>query len=393
MQTPDFIYGIACVVAAVAVFLFLLYRSLKKTDEPLALINKWIWTFLIAAVGIFLAMHSPLYAVPPVVALFAIPIGAIWTKSLGAIVAAPLTGLFTGGNREVDPTPIYSIAESKRGHGQYDEAIRLIRAELEKFPGDFVGMMLLATIQAENLNDIQAAQATIEQLLAVPKRTPQAIASALHALADWQLRLPDPDAARAALQRIIDQFPDTPLAQIAMQRIARIGSVDQIAAMRERGPIALPAGKKDIGLRTDIVPVPEENPMDTAAAYTRQLTKHPADAETREKLALLYMNEFHRPDLAAQQFQLLSCQANMPARRAAGWLNQLASIHLQNNDLTAARAAVNAIIERYPGTAPAEMAKTRLPGLEGELKGYRNAQSVKLGSYESDLGLKPTTSE
>lgn len=390
MENADLLYRIACVIVGAAVFLFLLFRSLKKSEDPHKLIFRWVLTFALAGGGIYATRWFPPQGTPPVVAFFAIIIGAMWTKSIGSFIAAPLTGMFTGGSQEVDPAPLYSIAMSKRGLSQFDEAIRLIREQLEKHPGDFTGMMLIAAIQAENLNDIPSAQITLEQLLAVPNLPPQGAAAALHTMADFHLRLPDPESARAALQRIVDKFPDTPMAQTATQRIARIGTLDQIVAARDHGPVTLRPGLKDIGLRTDLGAVAVESPMKIASEYTQQLTRHPADAETREKLAMLYMTDFMRPDLAAAQFQLLADMPNMPARRVGGWLNQLATLHLHNNNLEAAQAAVRAIIERFPASAPADMARARLPALEGELRGLRGGQSVKMGSYDHDLGLGRT---
>jgi len=365
----------------------LMYRSLTRSDDPGKLAFKWILTVILLVVGVFVVIHAPPTGRPPIAAAFAIPIGIIWTKSIGEMIAAPLAGLFTGGNEPPEAVPMYSIAESKRSLSQFDQAIRLIREQLEKFPGDFQGMMLMAAIQAENLNDIQAAQTTIEHLLA-GKRTPQAAASALHALADWHLRVEDPDSARAALERIVQMYPDTPVAQIAAQRIARIGTREELTAMRHQGPIKVRPGEKDIGLRTDIKPMAEADPDEIAAGYVRQLVKHPLDTETREKLAILYLEHYERPDLALDQFEQLASQPNETPRRIARWLDFVATVHLRRNDLASAEAALRRIIEKYPGTAPAQTAATRLPSLEGELRRQKASSTIKLGIYDRDIGLK-----
>lgn len=370
------------------IVLYLLVRSLKKSEEPGKLLFRWLLTFILIAVGIYTIRKFPPFAWPIVAAAFGLPIAVIWARSIGEMVAAPFGSLMTGGNDAPEPTPFYSIAEARRKQGQFDESIRLIRAQLEKFPGDFTGMMLIATIQAEDQKDVQGAQRTIEQLVSDSSRPPQAIASALHALADWHLALQDPDSARLPLERILELYPDTPISQIANQRIAHLGTRQEVEAMHRKGPIALRAGEKNIGLRSDVKPVADATPTEIATGYVRQLEKYPNDAEVREKLAMLYLDQFKRPDLAADQFELLAAQENEPARRIAHWLNQLATVHVRRNDLAAAEEALRRILQKYPGSPQAEMAMTRLAGIGGEIKANSSSTSLKLGNYEHDLGLK-----
>ena len=127
-----------------------------------------------------------------------------------------------GGREPPARAPVYSIAHSKRSLGHFDEAVRLIREQLNQFPGDIEGFMLLASIQAENLVDLQAAQSTIEHLLNTHP-PPQAGAAALFALADWHMSVQDVDSTRATLERIHSNYPSTPMARIAAQRIADMG--------------------------------------------------------------------------------------------------------------------------------------------------------------------------
>src|SRR6185503_11574858 len=103
------------------------------------------------------------------------------------------------------------------------EAVAEIRKQLAKFPGDFTGSIMLAEIQTEYLNDLAGAEITIEKLVTDPGQTRSNVAVALNRLADWQLKHGQaPDLARAALERIVQMFPDTEHAYLALQRIAHL---------------------------------------------------------------------------------------------------------------------------------------------------------------------------
>ena len=85
--------------------------------------------------------------------------------------------------------------------------------------------MKLASIQMEDLKDLAAAQATLNEFLELPDRAPNEVVGALHLLADWQLQFArDAQAAMASLQRVVQLYPDTPFAHAAEQRIAHLGS-------------------------------------------------------------------------------------------------------------------------------------------------------------------------
>jgi outer membrane protein assembly factor BamD (BamD/ComL family) len=119
------------------------------------------------------------------------------------------------------------------------------------------------------------------------------------------------------------------------------------------------------------------------------LAAHPLDTATREKLAQLYAEHYQRPDLAADQLeQLIQCP-NQPARQVVRWLNLLADLHVkQSGDWEAANQTLGRIIELFPESAAAETAQQRIAHLRLELKGREQAQAVKLGTYEQNIGLK-----
>ena len=113
---------------------------------------------------------------------------AIWRHNLADLAAKPFTSLYDGGSQDRIPKPAYSIAQSRQKKGKYLEAIAEIRKQLDRFPTDVEGQMLLAQIQAEDLKDLPAAELTIERFCAQPGHAPQNIVVALYSLADWHLQ-------------------------------------------------------------------------------------------------------------------------------------------------------------------------------------------------------------
>ena len=140
-----------------AILGWVMWRCLKRTEDD-RLIPKWIATALIAPIAVFVMISNGPFIGVPAAALLAIILGAMWAPNIGEFVAASLTSMFDGGIREVDATPFYSIAEARRKRGRYDEALAEVQKQLEKFPNDFQGWLLLAQIQADDLKDLRAAQ-------------------------------------------------------------------------------------------------------------------------------------------------------------------------------------------------------------------------------------------
>ncbi len=391
----DRTYHILCGVVAFLVWAVLFIRSLKRSDDPMWLISKWIFTAITLGFMIWkiipLALSNPFMGVPFVAACGVI-FAAIWRRSIANIIAKPFGSLYDGGDQEVEPRPMYSIAVAKRKKGKYSEAVAEIRRQLEKFPTDVEGHLLLAEIQAENLNDVPGAEVTIHRLCNQPGHSPRNVALALNFLADWHLKFSqDRDAAQAALEKIIQLCPDTEFSVMASQRIGRLGTTGHLLSPHDRQRLHLHEGVKDIGLlqsSTHLMPK-ETDPAKRAVEYVKHLEQHPLDTEAREELAMLYAEHFQRVDLAIDQLeQLVNCP-NQPDKRIARWLNSIADLQIKHNsDLDAARATLQRIIEKFPRAAAAENAQRRLDLLKLSLKASEEKQGVKLGTYEQDIGLK-----
>ncbi|MHB8522144.1 MAG: tetratricopeptide repeat protein [Limisphaerales bacterium] len=369
---------------------WVLWRWLRRSAEPGRLVGKWFLTlpFLVAALlaVLFLGPFGMLLSV-----VCAVIFLLIWTPNLGEFLASPLTNAFDGGHEQIEPGPFYAIAQARRKRGDYLEAIAVVETQLEKFPNDYTGWMLLAEIQAENLNDSFAAQKTIEHLAGQSGHTPKNVAHAFNRLADWQLKLgQDPAAARATLERIIQVFPDSQEAHAASQRIAHLGTKEFLAEKTERPRIALPHVEGRLGLQTEMVGAqpPEETSEATAARHVEHLKAYPQDNEIRERLARLYADSYQRLDLAADQLEQLVAQPNAPPTQVVHWLNLLADLHIKMaGDVEAARRALQRVQDLFPQTVSAEKARVRMAFLNTEVKGTKKSQTLKLGSYEQNIGL------
>ena len=316
----------------------------------------------------------------------------IWGRDLIHLLMRPLDNLLTGGSRPPDPTPLYSMAEAKRKRGFYDEAVREIRKQLDQFPNDVTGQMLLADIQAENLNDLPGAQLTIERFCLQPGNSPKNVADALCRLADWHLKLShDVAAARQALEKIAELLPESEESLMAAQRIAHLSGTAAALVARERPTLHLEAGKVNLGLLKG--QAAQTGPVDDPAARTvacvAHLEQHPLDSAAREELALLYANHHQRLDLATDQLEQLIQQPHQPARQVVHWLHTLADLQVKHTgDYDLARQTLERVIDLYPDGAAAGIARTRIAHLKLELRGQTKSQQLKIGTYEHLFGPK-----
>ena len=88
-------------------------------------------------------------------------LGFLWIGNVSDLFMGGVMKWVTGEGEEVEPKPVYSVAESKRRRGDPKGAIEEIEDQLSQFPGDFEGQILKATIQVETMKDFHAAAATM----------------------------------------------------------------------------------------------------------------------------------------------------------------------------------------------------------------------------------------
>jgi outer membrane protein assembly factor BamD (BamD/ComL family) len=381
-----------CWLIVIPTLVIVTCRALIHSDDRRTLLAKLFFSFLLILsmfwIGSMHAAAKPLWLIIPCALL-----GTMWVSNALDVLVKPFTATFDGGTDEVEAKPFYYIAEGKRRKGLYEEAVAEVGKQLDKFPGDVEGMMKLAAIQAEDLHDLPAAAATLDELLQQPDLLPNHAVAALQTLADWQMNLGrDPAAARASFERIMQMFPGSSFSHTAEQRIAHLEGVTQTRHLRENAVFKVPLGEGGLGLRKTAgqAESPAVAAEAMAAEYVAQLEKYPNDTDTREKLALLYAEGFERLDLAVSQLEQLAAQPNETPQHIAHWLGLLATVQIRHgHDMEAAEDALRRIIDRFPKSAIATRAVARLATLQAELKAATTITAAKtLGVYEKDVGLK-----
>ena len=382
---------ILALAIGLALVIWLIIHTIRNAEDPPRMIFKWVLTVPLVALILLSLKLLGAYA-PLLVAICGVILSILWTPHLIPLLISPLTSAFDGGNIPPDPAPLYSIARSKQKQGHYLEAVADVRHQLERFPTDVEGHLLLAQILAEDLKDLAGAEVTIHHFCAQPGHAPKNIAYALYSLADWHLKLgQDRDAAQRALEKILELLPHTEFSLGAAQRIAHLAGTDQLLAPHEQKKFAVPEGVRNIGLlqaRNQPQP-PAVDPAQLAAQYVKHLEQHPLDTEAREKLAVLYMDHYQRLDLATAELEQLIAEPNQPDKLVVHWLNLLADLQIRSGaPYETVRETLQRIIDRHPDLAAAEMARHRLSLLRLELKAAEKTGAVKLGTYEQNIGLK-----
>lgn len=361
-------------------FGWILWRwSRNSADPPGILILKIILSLGLIGVSVFcIAFVHPILGVP-VGAAFAVVLGLLWGRNIGLMLANPLASLYDGGTEAEPPKPFYAIAEAHRKQARYGQAIEAIEKQLELFPGDVQGLLMLAEIRCRNLQDWGGAEAAVENILANEELPVATRAKALQALADWYLDLRhDATAARVILERITNLFPGTPESNEASRRMAHTGDGSWRREQHAPALLRVVASDQRLGLRLESEPPPPEpDPELEAEALRAQLSAHPLDTEGRERLALHYADRMGRMDWALGEFDKLLSLPNQPPKSVAKWLHLLADIQVRvAGDEAGARAALLRVGELFPGTALEANARSRLERLKLEMRGREKATVV-----------------
>ena len=193
-SSGDILVSIVMLFVMIAGVGWILWRSLRKAEDPPRLVFKWILTVIIVG-------YMVRYVMPDVAqggegaivgvlttAVIGLVLAIIWRHSIAMMIAKPFGSLYDGGDDEDDPKPFYSTAKAKRMRGDFLGAKADVRAELVRFPMDMEGQMLLAEIEAQDIHDLRAAEIVVQRFIAQKGHTPANIAYALSSMADWQLK-------------------------------------------------------------------------------------------------------------------------------------------------------------------------------------------------------------
>lgn len=391
-HTFDIALGTAGLMVGVGAIVWGVLHTLKKSEDPGKMFFKLAFTVPFILFCFWFAAKLGPYG-PFLMVFMAVVMSFLWTPHIASLLFSPLTNLFDGGSEPPEKKPYYSVAQTKRNRGKPHEAVMEIRRQLAAFPNDFEGVLLLARIQAEDLADLPGAEITVNHFCDRPEAPLKLVVAALTQLADWHLKIAaDVDSARMTLQKILTRFPDTEAALQAEQRLAHLGETEKIIlAQHDRQATALPTGVKNIGLldSTDFLKLTEIDPGRLAAAHVKHLEAHPHDTEVREKLALIYVKDFQRLDLATLELTQLINEPKHKPKQVAHWLNLLANFQIElGADVATVQATLEKIVESFPDLPVAEVAQRRLARLNSEFKGRQDTSGVKLGVYEQNIGLK-----
>jgi tetratricopeptide (TPR) repeat protein len=398
LHTIKIVLDWVAVAAALGALGWLGRWCLKRSEDPPRLIMKWVVTAL--TIGFIVKVVGPMVSGGGMDAIFGIPamgISAIimvivWRHAIAALIAKPFGDLYDGGSAQADARPMYSMAQALQKKGRYQESVLEIHKQLERFPTDVEGQMLLAQIHAEDLKDLPAAELTIRRFCEQPGHAQQNIAFALYSMADWHLKIgQDREAAERDLQKIVELFPESEYALGAANRIAHLGSPEMFLAHHEHKKFVVTEGPRNLGLIRGREPelTTEPDPEKLAAECVKHLEQHPLDVEARERLAVIYADHYGRLDMATAELEQMIEQPNQPGRLVVHWLNVLADLQVRSGaGLETVQQTLQRIIDRDPKAAAAEIARHRLSLLRLELRSKDKSQAVKLGSYEQNIGLK-----
>ena len=391
---------------SLAVVIYIIRKQLRnRQNDPVKVIGLWVLSFVV-----FLGIaYSAVAAHEGIALLFvllvslpiAIFLGLAWTPTIVNTLVSPLTTALSGDDTVAYEGPAYGQALAKRKRGQYEDAVEAVEAQLEQYPGDFDGLMLKASIQAENLDDLPAAVATIQETLEDPGKVRFNLPVALNKMADWQLTIAgDASAAKRTLEKIREALPGSQAAQLVSQRLASLDASEESEAAAEdfnesyRHLVEESAAKDDFTGPLEIPRPVEVDPLQTDEAKLqtclRRVALHPDSINNREELAALYLGHMKQPALAIQQYEHLLTLPGTTIHQKTAWLNKVADIQIKSGETyESIRATLLLIVSLNPKAATAALAEQRIAYLRVEMRGVnKKSKKLQLGSYDEDVGLK-----
>src|SRR6266404_2296489 len=113
------VHTIVVIVALGGSFGWLMIHTIRRAEEPQRMVFKWIVTIIVACLMYWhafpLAGQGGMAAFSGVsLAMFyGLIMAFTWRHNLGGLIAKPFSSLYDGGNLQIEPRPMYSIAQSK----------------------------------------------------------------------------------------------------------------------------------------------------------------------------------------------------------------------------------------------------------------------------------------
>ena len=386
---PDSVMGKIWLGILAAVGLWFAVRSVRQSEEPGKQILRLGASVVLLLLGIFgaayfleiqqkasalgrVASQIAAFAAPLLVAACGVLLGVLWAPSIGRLLAAPLTSLFDGGKAGTYRQPLYAIAEARRKRGRYAESAKEVRKQLEEFPGNIDGTLLLIDLCAKDLGQMEEAREAMEEYLQNGPHPPKNLFRVLAHMAEIYLATAgDRENAKKCLKRIQSMCPGTEQEMLAAQRLAHIGSAEFLEAKKQAVRIQVKEFDRRLGLqgKKPNFQRNEQTPEELVSEYIRQLQAHPLDLEARENLARLYAKHYRRLDMAVEQLETMVNYKNQQARQVVHWLHLMADWHIQlGGNIEKAKECMQRISGRFPNTAHDAQAQKRIHYLRRELR-------------------------
>ena len=266
------------------------------------------------------------------------------------------------------PTPMYGAAQGKINFGKYEDAEIEVINQLEKKDNDFNGWMLLAELYATKYRRLDDAAKVVVDICRDPTVSEVQASVACNKLADWQLEIgSNPQAARAALNLLIQRAPGSHVAHMAEMRLKQMPRTrDDLLDRRKPKSIRLPALRDEFSASGgDGAAMAKYEASKEANRLSDRLRDNPNDFEARERLAILLAEHLGQVNLGIEQLRLMINMPEMMGEPAAKYLAQVATWerHLNKNEQKF-RALLNEIIQVYPNTTHAISARRQLQLIE-----------------------------
>src|SRR5271170_1096307 len=162
------------------------WHGVKDSEDPSKVIFKIIFSAVLIVSEVFFLHHllsgdpsAAAFVIAGSVAICGIVLSIVWTPQISDFLISPLTDMFDGGKEPPEPKPFYSVALARRKRGEFSAAIIAVREQLAKFPDDYEGIILLATIEGEDMNDLPSAEMTLNRFCNLENAPPKQVAAAL----------------------------------------------------------------------------------------------------------------------------------------------------------------------------------------------------------------------
>ena len=362
MRTPHFVMIVfTFLLSAFGVWaaMFWVYGVFARSENALGLGMRVLISFVLISAGWELNDEGGLGSLFAIFALM--PLGPIWAGPISGYFGGQVGKHFDGGDQEVEKQALLASVEGFRTSGQHQPALAKAQEELDRYPDDFDGNLLVATIHAEDLRDVMIATRVLKWIMVQPETTSKQIAHALSTLADWQLNVTrDPDAAATTLRQIIAKFPDSRAAHSAEQRVANMPTRRDLEERdKPREPKPMPKFERDLGLKGKLrQPAKKIDPDVVTQELVTRLEQHPNDWDTREKLAHHYIEHYRATEYAIEQLEILIASKFSNKADKCRWLHLVANWQCKiDGDITAAKKTLDRVSEMFPGTGYAEQAE------------------------------------